>query len=75
MIRAYIQVAVYSKNKYYNIKRLNQGHLPPKPRGPETDMSRPGIEPESPLWEASTLEKSHSNSLFNTMNLYNKLFI
>jgi hypothetical protein len=29
----------------------------------ETDMSRPGIEPRPLRWEASTLEKSHSNSL------------
>jgi hypothetical protein len=26
-------------------------------------MSRPGIEPEPPAWEASTLEKSHLDSL------------
>ncbi len=29
--------------------------------GPETDMFQPGIEP---AWEASTLEKSHLDSLF-----------
>jgi hypothetical protein len=29
-----------------------------------TDMSRPGIEPGPPAWEASTLEKSHLDSLF-----------
>jgi hypothetical protein len=27
-------------------------------------MSRPGIEPGPPAWEASTLEKSHLDSLF-----------
>jgi hypothetical protein len=27
-------------------------------------MSRPGIKPGPPLWEASTLEKSHTNSVF-----------
>ncbi len=27
--------------------------------GPETDMSRPGIEPGPPRWEVSTLAKSH----------------
>jgi hypothetical protein len=27
-------------------------------------MSRPGIEPGPPVWEASTLEKSHLDSLF-----------
>jgi hypothetical protein len=25
-------------------------------RGPRTDMSRPGVEPGPPRWEASTLE-------------------
>ncbi len=49
-------------NAVPSMKRLDQGHL----RGPETDMSRPGIEPGPPRWEASTLEKSHSNSLFNS---------
>jgi hypothetical protein len=34
------------------MKRLDQGHLHPKPG-----------EPGPPRWEASTLEKSHSNSL------------
>jgi hypothetical protein len=33
-------------------------------RGPRTDMSRPGIEPRRPAWEASTLEKSHLDSLY-----------
>jgi hypothetical protein len=32
-------------------------------RGPETDMSRPRIEPGPPRWEASSLEKIHSNIL------------
>jgi hypothetical protein len=27
-------------------------------------MSRPRIEPKLPVWEASTLEKSHLDSLF-----------
>jgi hypothetical protein len=27
-------------------------------------MSRPGIDPGPPAWEASTLEKSHLDSLF-----------
>jgi hypothetical protein len=27
-------------------------------------MSQPGIEPGPPAWEASTLEKSHLDSLF-----------
>jgi hypothetical protein len=41
------------------IKRLDRGHLHPK-------LEVPGIEPGPPRWEeASTLEKSHSNSLFN----------
>jgi hypothetical protein len=33
-------------------------------RGLRTDMSRPGFEPGPPVWEASTLEKSHLNSLY-----------
>ncbi len=33
-------------------------------RGPRTDMSRPGLEPGPPSWEASTLEKSHLDSLY-----------
>ena len=33
-------------------------------RGPRTDMSRPGLKPGPPAWEASTLEKSHLDSLF-----------
>jgi hypothetical protein len=28
-------------------------------------MSRPGIEPGPPAWEASTLEKSHLDSLYD----------
>ena len=27
-------------------------------------MSRPGLEPGPPVWEASTLEKSHLDSLY-----------
>jgi hypothetical protein len=53
------------------MKRLDQGHLHPKTRGPRTDMSRPGIEPGRPRWEASTLEKSHLNSLLIAIrNIY-----
>ncbi len=33
-------------------------------RGPRTDMSRPGLEPGPPEWVASTLEKSHLDSLY-----------
>ncbi len=34
-------------------------------------MSQPGIEPGPPRWEASTLEKSHSNSLLLAIrNIY-----
>ncbi len=39
-------------------------------KGPETDMSRPGIEPGPPAWEASTLDKSHLDSLFGIRNCY-----
>ncbi len=42
------------------MKRLDQGHLHPK-----VELPRPGIEPGPLQWEASTLEKGHSNSLFN----------
>ncbi len=46
-------------------KRLDQGHLHPKLEVPGTDISWPGIEPRPPpRWEASTLEKSISNSLY-----------
>ncbi len=33
-------------------------------------MSRPGIKPGSPRWEASTLEKRNSNSLFGTSTVH-----
>ncbi len=36
----------------------------PLTRGSRTDMSRPGLEPGPSTWEASTLEKSHLDSLF-----------
>ncbi len=40
-------------------------------RGSRTDMSRPGIEPGHPTWEASTLEKSHPDSLLIAIqNIY-----
>jgi hypothetical protein len=46
------------EQKVNTMERLDQGHL--HPRGPETDMSRPGIKPG--LQEASTLAKSYSKS-------------
>jgi hypothetical protein len=45
------------------MKKLDQGHPHPKLEISETDMSRPGIEPGPPRWEASTLEKSDWNNL------------
>jgi hypothetical protein len=39
------------------VERLDQGHL-----HPQLEV-RPGIKPRPPQWEASTLEKNHSNSL------------
>jgi hypothetical protein len=48
------------------MKRLDQGHLHPK-----LEVSRLNVtagntaEPGPPRWEASPLEESHSNSLFN----------
>jgi hypothetical protein len=41
------------------MERLDQGILHPLLEQPETDMSRPGIEPRPP--QASTLAKSYSN--------------
>ncbi len=38
------------------IEGFDQSHLYP-------DMSRPGIEPRPPAWEASILEKNHTHSL------------
>jgi hypothetical protein len=40
-------------------------------------MSRQGIEPGTPRWEASTLEKSHSNSflIVNSEHLHYRLHI
>ncbi len=40
----------------------NRESSPSSIRAPETDMSRPRIEPRSPQWEASTLAKSYSNN-------------
>jgi hypothetical protein len=34
---------------------------PSSSKAPETDMSRPGMEPGPPRWEVSTLAKSYSN--------------
>jgi hypothetical protein len=45
------------------VERLDQGHLHPKPEVPR-GFACPGRE-SNPQWEASTLEKIHSNSLFN----------
>jgi hypothetical protein len=48
-----------SPRMYASMKRIDQGHPNPDPK---TDLSRPGIEPGPSRWEASALEKSHSNS-------------
>jgi hypothetical protein len=45
------------------MKKLDQGPLHTK--GPETDMSRTGIEPGPRQWEASTLENSYSTSTYD----------
>ncbi len=45
------------------LKRLDQGHLHPLLEHPETNMSRPGIEPGPPASGASTPAKSYSNRL------------
>jgi hypothetical protein len=37
-------------------------------------MSRPGIEPGPPVWKASTLEKSHSNSLLIAIRNINSTY-
>ncbi len=40
-------------------------------RGPETDMSWPGIEPGSLLWKANTPAKSYLNSILIAIwNIY-----
>ncbi len=39
-------------------------------RGPRTDIFWPGIEPGPPWWEASTLEKSNSNSFFRNIYIW-----
>jgi hypothetical protein len=54
------------------MKKLDHARSSPSSTGgPETDMSQPGIEPRPVLWEASTLKKSHSNSLLKTIgNIY-----
>ncbi len=40
-------------------------------RGPKTDISRPGIKPRTPRWEANTLAKSYLNSLLKAIwNIY-----
>jgi hypothetical protein len=50
------------------MERLDQGHLHPKLRGPETNMSRPGIKLGP---EASILAKSCLNSvLISIRNIY-----
>jgi hypothetical protein len=46
--------------------RLDQSHLYHN-HSPETDMSPPGIEPGPSAWEASTQEKSHSNSGYSEL--------
>jgi hypothetical protein len=45
------------------MEKLDQGNLHPKLEV-TTDMSWPGIKPGTLRREASTLERSHSNSLF-----------
>ncbi len=47
------------------MERLDQGYLHPQLEIPETDTSRPGIEPEPPRLEASSVEKSLLNNVFN----------
>jgi hypothetical protein len=45
------------------MKRRDQGHLHPLLEHPETNMSRPGIEPVPLASQASTLAKSYSNTI------------
>jgi hypothetical protein len=53
------------------MKKLDQGHPHPKLEISETDMSRPGIEPGPPRWEAGTLEKNDWNNLLIAIrNIY-----
>jgi hypothetical protein len=47
-----------------NYGELDQGILHPKLEVPRlTCLSRPGIQPGPPRWEAITLAKSYSNSV------------
>jgi hypothetical protein len=52
---------------YGPVERLDQGHLHPH----QTYMSRPGIEPGPPGWEASFLAKSYSNSILMILLILN----
>jgi hypothetical protein len=56
-----IDVSLVPTGNKYLIEDHDQGHLY---TNPETDMSRSGIELGPPAREASTLEKSHLDSLF-----------
>ncbi len=47
--------------------RLDQGHLYP-------NLEVPGIKPRPPAWEASSLEKSHLNSLFMAIRNYSATY-
>jgi hypothetical protein len=46
----------------HTMKRLDQGHLHPKPEVPRLTCPGRELNP-GPWWEAKTLEKSHSNRL------------
>jgi hypothetical protein len=53
------------------MEKLDQGHLHNKLEVPKTEMSQPGIVPRPRKWDASNLEKSHSNSLLIAfLNIY-----
>ncbi len=57
----HLQVHTFTVKQLTTMKRPRSSST--ETRGPRTDMYRPGIEPGPPRWEASTLEKSLSNSL------------
>jgi hypothetical protein len=59
LINICVEISWYGKLS--TTKRLDQGHLHPLLKHPETNMSRLGIEPRPPASQATSLAKSYSN--------------
>jgi hypothetical protein len=51
----------FENNILLNLFLNSMKVIPTQTRDPKTDKSRSGIEPRTPWWEASTLEKNLSN--------------